>query len=129
MSWLDDASSNFSSLSDYWNASLKTGDGTAYSTDKTTETVPMNAVQSMQPVTAQVTDPGWSKFLQDTLGGVVGYAIRKDAVQNGVAPAATQTQPGQTAQAAARPASSLLMPALLVVGVVVAGAVVYKLVK
>jgi hypothetical protein len=115
-----------SSLQGYFNAAIGVNNGSAYDVGKTSQTVPTDAIQSMTPVTANVTTPGWDQFLQNTLGGLVGYAIKKDAVANGVAPAATQPAP---AAAPVNPMSSLLVPAMLVGGLLLAGVVVYKLVK
>ena len=119
MSLADDLGGASSGLSDFWNTSLKIGDGTAYSTGKTEETVPTNAIQSMAPVTADVTTPSWNKFLQDTLGGVVGYAIKKDATANGVPVTATQPAPAVP--------RSIVGQLVIVVGLFMVGAIAYKL--
>lgn len=50
----------------------------------TVDTVPINAIQSMQPVSADQTQ-SFSGFWQDLTKGVLGYAIAKDAAKNGVA--------------------------------------------
>lgn len=127
MGWFDDtAVEASSSLQAYWNSAIGVNNGSAYDVGKTSETVPTNAIQSMAPVTAAVTTPSWDQFLQNTLSGVVGYAIKKDATANGVPAAATQPAPAATAAASAK---SMLVPVVLVLGVIVAGAVVYKLVK
>lgn len=128
MSWLDDVGVDSGRLQSVWNAAIGVNDGSAYGVGKTSETVPTDAMQSMAPVTAGVTTPGWTQFMQQTLGGLVGYAIQKDAAANGV-PTAVQQQAQQQAQQAARPGASFVMPLLIGLGVVVAGVVAYKLVK
>ena len=121
MDWNDVGAEASSSLSAYWNSAIGVNNGSAYETAKTSETVPMNAIQSMEPVTANVTTPSWDQFLQNTLSGVVGYAIKKDATANGVPAAATQAAPAATAP------KSIVGQLVIVVGLVMVGAIVYKL--
>lgn len=49
----------------------------------TLETVPVNALQSMQPV-SPAGSQSWSGFWQDLTRGVVGYAVARDAAVNGI---------------------------------------------
>ena len=59
--------------------------GATFEQPRTGETVPTNAIQSMQPVTASSDSLGsWGGFIQDSLRGVLGYSIARDAARNGV---------------------------------------------
>lgn len=104
-----------SGLSDFWNTALTFG--SEADPLRGVNTVPSNAVQSMQPVNADATN--WSGFWQDTIKGVLGYVVAKDAQQSGTkAPTQQQyvTQPVPVAQTAA---SSNGMVLLLGLGLVV----------
>lgn len=82
----------------------------------TLETVPVNALQSMQPV-SQAGAQSWSGFWQDITRGVVGYAVARDAAMNGLQPARTagaaapvvQAVPVQRAQAGIPPVLLLIL--------------------
>lgn len=81
------------------------------------ETVPINAIQSMQPVSADQAQ-SWSGFWQDLTKGVVSYAVAKDARQSGL----TNAQAGASAAAQRRPAPAQQVPPgllLLIVGGIV----------
>lgn len=77
-------------LYEFWNTSLVFGASPQSNHDRAEDTVPVNAIQSMQPVTSSglVNDSGFSGFWQDITKTIVGYAIAKDATKNAV-----QTQP------------------------------------
>lgn len=81
----------------------------------TVDTVPTNALQSMQPV-SQAQAESWSGFWQDLTRGVVQYGIARDAAQNGIT--VRNTAPGQPVvlrqQQQAQQANGLVM--LLLVG-------------
>lgn len=120
-----------------WGAALSAGSGAEYSNGKTAETVPTNAIGSMTPVDTSVTTPSWEKFMQDTLGGLVGYAVRKDAIKSGISGvpatqsggAITPTTGNEAADAAKRERWNTI---LVVGGVVVAAGVgfaIYRLSK
>lgn len=84
-------------LSDEWNAALGINIDDSYWTPRTADTVPSNALQTMQPIETN-TGGGWSDFWKGTLQTVIGYSIAKDAAQSGVA------RPGQQYGQAAYPA-------------------------
>jgi hypothetical protein len=71
---------------DFWNTSLVFGASPESSHERSEETVPVNALQSMMPVTSngQVSTSEFSGFWQDIAKTVVGYAIAKDATKNAV---------------------------------------------
>lgn len=59
------------------------GADNSYLTDRTADYVPTDAIGSMTPVaTAPASE--WGGFWRDTLKGVIGYQLTKDAVQSGV---------------------------------------------
>lgn len=118
-------------LGGWWSAANGISADQSFVTPRTEDTVPANAIQSMQPITTgdgstgSGWGEGWGDFLKQTLGTVVGYSIAKDAAQAGVARPAVQQygQPGygSQVQGTARPVGlSLggLGPLLLVGGVV-----------
>lgn len=102
-------------------AALGISADSSFDQPRTTATVPTDALQSMQPVTQGANEGGdWGDFWRDTLGGVIGYALRKDAVQSGVIQPGAQTpNPRPTGTAAG--GSMLRNP--LVIGGLAAAAV------
>ena len=113
-------------LTDNWLTATNFGgsDG-SWSTPRTPDTVPSNALQSMTPVTASNDAGGWSDFWKGALQTAIGYSIQKDAVQSGVVRGAGPV-PGQIGvagqaqvggQVAPDPLRGL-MPLLLIGGVV-----------
>lgn len=125
MSFFDSGESS-TSMVDQWSAALGIGSGAEYTTGKTAETVPTNAIGSMTPVDTAVTTPGWEKFMQDTLGGVIGYVIKRDAIQSGISVPASQSG-GAVAPAAPARADNRMV--LMVVGAVGLGLAVFLAVK
>lgn len=105
MGLLDDFSFSTppASLSDTWVTATNFGgsDG-SWTTPRTSETVPVNAVQSMTPVTAPADNGGWSDFWKGALQTAIGYSIQKDAVQSGVVRPATGSAQQVQAQAQAQ---------------------------
>jgi hypothetical protein len=106
------------SLGSTYDAALGIGGDSSYERPRSSESVPTNAIESMQPVTA--TTQEWGGFFQQMLKGGVSYAIAKDARQSGVYPTTgTPVATGAVAQAPL-PMRGMLMVALLGVAVVIA---------
>ena len=81
----------------------------------------VNALQSMAPVDSPSTveSSGWSGFWQDTLKGVVGYVIAKDAQSNNVQPPQVVYQQGPGVATSGRSSQSGGLGTLLLIGGVV----------
>jgi hypothetical protein len=84
-------------FADLFGTAAGIGADSTYAQDRNPDTVPTNALQSMQPVVA---DDGesWSGFWRDLASGVLTYAVAKDAAkttaqlqQQARAPAPVQT--------------------------------------
>lgn len=106
-------------LSDMWNTATGFGgsDG-SFTTPRTYDTVPSNALQSMQPIEAS-NGGGWSDFWPSLAKTAVGYVIQKDAIQSGVVRPGQQyvpAQPGQPQQYARQDPLGGLGPLLLIGG-------------
>lgn len=114
------------SLQSLWNAAAGIGADQSYVQPRTSETVPTNALTSMQPV--QETGGEWGAFWQNTIGSLVSYSLAKDAAKNGVtqygsaAPGYTPT----TTVAVGNPAGNLGIIALAVAAVVLVAVVMHK---
>jgi len=99
---------------------------TSFTIERAYNTVPVNALGSMTPITPLAAEPDsneWGGFFRDLTKAVVGYGLVKDAQRSGVqapanTPAAGLTQPSRTT-----PAGMNLMPLLLV------GAAIFAAVK
>lgn len=95
----------------------------SYDQPRTVSTVPTNALQSMQPVEDSRAGNDWLDWGRATLTGLLGYAVQRDAVRNGVQPAAQTPVPAPNyaqAQAAAQASTTRM----LVIGGVAAVALV-----
>lgn len=104
-------------FADYFQTSLQISADQTPNAPNTLETVPINAIQSMQPVSSDQTQ-SWSGFWQDLTKGVVSYAVAKDARQSGL----TTAKAGASAAAQRRPAAPQQVPPgllLLIVGGIV----------
>lgn len=116
---------------DVFGTAANIGAGLSYTQPRSLATVPTNALQSLQPVTAADDGGNWSDFWQGTLRTVVGYSIARDAARNGVGytqPAAATTGPASVAAAARAGMSPLLMIGLAV-GLIGAIVVAVKVAK
>ena len=101
-------------FADYYQTSLAIAVDQTPNAPNMLNTVPINAIQSMQPVSADQAQ-SWSGFWQYLTKGVVSYAVAKDARQSGL----TTAQAGASAAAQRRPAAPQQMPPglmLLIVG-------------
>ncbi len=108
-------------LSDLYGSALSFGADNSFITPRGTDTVPTDAVQSMQPVSDGASS-GWNNLFQDVFKGVVGYSLAKDAVQSGVTRPAYGAAPayqGQQQQAQRPQSMGGLLPLLLVGGLIV----------
>jgi hypothetical protein len=112
------------SLGASFDTALGIGADSSYTTPRTGSTVPTNAIDSMQPVSTG--DSGeWGGFFRDLTRGLVGYAVQRDAVRNGVTPSSSSSSAPATGGSAAQAASRSNLVPLVIVGVVaVVGAVV-----
>ena len=123
-------------LEDVWGTGLAFGADSSFKVPKTQQTVPVDAIQSMAPVTAsESTESSWTSIFKDVLKDVTGYAIKKDAVQSGVVPTAQGVQtaaPGAAVSPAVSNAAmqkpGLSMPVMLG-GALLAGVLLVKLAK
>lgn len=70
------------SLQSLWDSAAGIGADQSYVQPRTSDTVPTNALTSMQPV--QETGGQWGAFWQSTLGSLVSYGVARDAAKNGV---------------------------------------------
>lgn len=82
---------------DIFGSSLTLGADQSFITDKTSDTVSTNALDSMTPTQAPTTDDayGWLKDLAKT---GASYLIQKDAQKNAVVPAQVYAQTAAQAQ-------------------------------
>lgn len=113
----------FGSFASIWGTAATIGADPSLNQPRTAYTVPTNAFGSMQPATDD--GGGWGDFWKDTIKGVVGYAIVKDAKQSGVDVNTGSQRPAPAAAAAPAPMS--MLPMLMVAGLV--GAVVWAVAR
>lgn len=88
---------------------------------RTSATVPSNATQSMQPVTA--TDDPWSDFWRGTAQALVGYGIARDAAKRGVTVPGGDTPMVERAIVPSQGAARSQLVTGLVLAAVAAGAI------
>lgn len=114
-------------ISELWSAAQTVGADQSFVTPRGPDTVPSNALQSMQPIsfgdgsTGSGFGANWGDFLQKSLGSVLGYSLQKDAVQSGVRPGVGTQYMGQVqAGSVGGLLSNPLVLGVIVIGVVLA---------
>lgn len=104
-----DESLGLNTWSGYFQTALNFGADQVPNAPNMLETVPTNAIQSMQPVSNDQAQ-SWSGFWQDLTKGVVSYAVAKDARQSNM----TSVQAAAVAANRGRPAAPQQLPGGLV---------------
>lgn len=113
------------SLGSLWDTAATVGADQSFAQPRTADTVPTNAIGSLQPVAE--TGGAWGAFWQNTIGSVVSYGLARDAARNGIsqagaaAPGYTPTVPVSSGPATTQ--SMVLVAAAIGVGVLVVGLV------
>jgi hypothetical protein len=118
------ADSTFLSLVGSFGSTFDTAQGInsdgSFSQNRSAETTPTNALQSMQPIVDD-TGESWSGFWRDLTKGVVNYAVAKDLAKTS---AELQTKPVPGTAPTALPSGGFSIPPGLIVLALAGGALV-----
>ncbi|WP_431257209.1 hypothetical protein ACQ86G_21490 [Roseateles chitinivorans] len=122
------------SLISVWDTANSYGQNPQNTQPRTADTVPTNAIGSMQPIQSGGFDMGnWGGFLQQGLGALLGYGLTKDAVQSGVVRPVGVLPNGQQAQGTVQPGQAYAQPQILpgigLTQMLLIGGVIFAVVK
>lgn len=106
-------SSSGDGLYSVWDAAVNAGMNPQNTQPRTADTIPTNAIGSMQPIVSDNGMGGWGAFLQQGLGAILGYGLTKDAVQSGVVRPVGVTPAGQTSYGTTQPGQAYAQPQVL----------------